>query len=153
MKLSAVLAATVFLCSLSAQGQITYVDASVTNTQAVGGTPSPFSTTSITSDNLWRFRSGFGFDVAGNNGIYEKDGASGGYGDAAKLEMTISGLTVNTEYAVYVNFLSASNADWKIQAGVAKNALTLFSSSTTGVENLLFCRKGAILKNGKALET
>jgi len=119
------------LCGLSGltQAQITYVDANTTNTQAVGGTPSPFSTTGVTSDNLWRFRAGFGFDVAGNNGIYEKDGATGGYGDAAKLETTISGLTPNTEYAVYVNFLSDPGS-WRVQAGLVENALTLFTPPT-----------------------
>ncbi|GAA5495185.1 hypothetical protein Rhal01_01360 [Rubritalea halochordaticola] len=114
----------------------TYVDANVANTEAVGGTPSPFWTTSITSDNLWRFRDGFGFDVAGNNGIYEKDGASGGYGDAAKLVTTIAGLDAGTEYGVYVNFLSASGANWRVQAGLAADSLSVYSPSSNNVENL-----------------
>lgn len=123
------------LCSC-VHGQITYVDANASNTQAVGGAPSPFFTTSVTSDSRWRFRAGFGFDVAGNNGVYEKDGASGGYGDAAKLEVTISGLTPLTEYGVYVNFLSASNANWRVQAGLEENDLSVFDTNTAGVEDL-----------------
>ncbi|NWK55595.1 BNR-4 repeat-containing protein [Verrucomicrobiaceae bacterium N1E253] len=114
----------------------TYVDANSSNTQAIDGTPNPWSTTATTSDALWRFRAGFGFDVAGNNGIYEKDGASGGYGDAAMLVTTITGLTPNTEYAVYVNFLSASNANWQLQAGLTSDSLNLFTPSSNGVENL-----------------
>lgn len=114
----------------------TYVDATTANTQAVGGSPSPFWTTSITSDNLWRFRTGFGFDEGGQNGIYEKDGASGGYGDAAKLVTTISGLSSGTEYGVYVNFLTASNADWAIQAGLDVNSLSTYTQSSPTVTNL-----------------
>lgn len=135
-KLTSIFLTALFLGSWCAQAQITHVDANASNTQAVGGTPSPFSTTSTTSDNLWKFRPDFGFDVAGNNGIYEKDGSSGGYGDAAKLETIIASLTPNTEYAVYINFLSASNATWSLQAGVTENSLSLFTPSTTSVENL-----------------
>jgi len=127
--------AALLATTLHAHAQVTYVDANSTNTQAVGGTPSPFSTTNVTSDNLWRFRAGFGFDVAGNNGIYEKDGASGGYGDACKLETTITGLTPNTEYAIYINFLSDPGS-WCVQAGLTENALTLFTPTSDGVENL-----------------
>ncbi len=136
MKTTLLLALTTVMGTSFLSGQITYVDADATNTQAAGGTPSPFSTTSITSDNLWRFRSGFGFDVAGNNGIYEKDGATGGYGDAAMLETTISGLSPNTEYAVYINFLSANNASWRLYAGFESSSLSLFTPTSEGVENL-----------------
>ena len=130
---SILLVAAISASSLNAQ--ITYVDADSSNTQAVGGVPSPFFTTSVTSDNLWRFRGGFGFDVAGNNGVYEKDGASGGYGDAAKLEITVTVPLANTEYGVYVNFLS-DGSSWRILAGTEQNALALFTPTTTGVENL-----------------
>jgi len=135
MKISRLLLLSLLSTTFCAQAQITYIDADATNTQAVDGTTSPFSTTSVTSDNLWRLRDNFGFDITGNNGIYEKDGATGGYGDASKLETTITGLTPNTEYAVYINFLSDPNS-WRVQAGLTENALTLFTPTSEGVENL-----------------
>lgn len=124
--------------ALHAQAQITYVDAHPANTQAVGGSPNPFYTTSTTADNLWRFRSGFGWDAGGQNGIYEKDGDTGGYGDAVKLQTTISGLVPGQSYGIYMNWLTAASNSWQIQAGLSANALTTFTpSSPSGrVENL-----------------
>ena len=47
------------------------------------GVPNPFFTsTTPANDNRWLFRSGFGFDVAGNNGVFEKNGPNSA-GDAA----------------------------------------------------------------------
>jgi hypothetical protein len=119
--------------------QISFVDADATNTQAVGGTPDPFSTTSITTDTLWRFRPGFGWVAGGaNRSIYEKDASAAGAGDAAKLRTTISGLTPGQQYAIYVNWLSAVGDSWQIQAGLSSSPLTTFTPTSPGgsVENL-----------------
>lgn len=134
--LSVALGCMLFPASTVQAASPTYVDANPVNTEAVGGAPSPFWTTNTTSDDLWRFRAGYGFDAAGNNGIYEKDGISGGFGDAAQLVTTITGLNPGEEYGVYVNFLSADNADWKIQAGLNAASLDIFSSSNNAVDSL-----------------
>lgn len=118
---------------------LTYVDANDGNTQAEGGSPSPFSTPTqglAAGTNLWWFRPGLGFDEAGNNGIYEKDGTGTG-GDGARLVTTITGLTPGAEHKIYVCFLSdPAPADWHIQAGLSPGALTVFTRSSPDVINM-----------------
>jgi len=102
-----------------------YTDADPSNTVASGGSPSPFHTLAITTDNLWRLQTGFGFDIFGNQEIYEKD-QSGGVGDAALLETTIDSLEPNREYDVYVLFLSDPAESWRVRAGLEASSLTEF---------------------------
>ncbi len=110
----------------SIHGAIQYTDANDTNTVARGGSPAPFSTAAQTTDNLWRKRTGFGFDVLNNVEIYEKD-ANNGVGDAAPLETTISGLTPGQEYAVYVLFISVPSETWRVRAGLSAGSLIEFT--------------------------
>ncbi|AKC81755.1 hypothetical protein IMCC26134_01320 [Verrucomicrobia bacterium IMCC26134] len=111
-----------------------FVDIDATNTAAVGGTPSPFFTDSATASGfttgqLWRRRTGFGFDVTGNREIYEKD-ANGGIGDAAALVTTVTGLTPGQSYGVYVAYLSVATESWQVKAGLTAGSLTLFTPSS-----------------------
>ncbi|WOO42045.1 BNR-4 repeat-containing protein [Rubellicoccus peritrichatus] len=106
-----------------------YVDANESNTVASGGSPSPFSTSSESTGNLWRKRTGFGFDINGNAEIYEKD-TTAGVGDATPLETTISGLNPGQEYGVYVCFISVPTESWQIQAGLTSGELITFSPTS-----------------------
>jgi len=108
-----------------------FIDIDDTNTTAVGGSPSPFFTNDVnaagfTSGNLWRRRTGFGFNVAGNREIYEKD-ANGGVGDATPLVSTASGLTPGASYGVYVAFLSVPTENWQVRGGLSAASLELFT--------------------------
>ncbi|MEY4489440.1 MAG: hypothetical protein RIQ79_1948, partial [Verrucomicrobiota bacterium] len=108
-----------------------FVDIDATNTAAVAGTPSPFFTDSatdagFTAGQLWRRRTGFGFDVTGHREIYEKD-ANGGIGDAAALVTTVTGLTPGQSYGVYVAYLSVATETWQVKAGLSAGNLTLFT--------------------------
>jgi len=104
-------------------------DVSPSNTTALGGSPSPFSSTSPTTGNLWRQRNGFGFDELGNGEVYEKD-ANGGNGNATILETTITGLTPNTDYGIYSAFLSVPNESWRIRMGLTSTEFTEFTPSS-----------------------
>ena len=108
-----------------------YVDAGLANTIAYTGTPTPFYSSSSNTGNLWKLRSGFGFDVNQNAEIFEKDSSTGGnnFGDAALLETTISGLNPGQEYGIYVCFLSASGAYWQVLAGLDPSSLERFNRS------------------------
>lgn len=111
-----------------------FVDIDATNTAAVGGTPSPFFTDSatdsgFTTGQLWRRRTGFGFDVTGHREIYEKD-ANGGIGDAAALVTTVTGLTPGQSYGVYVAYLSVPSESWQVKAGLMAGSLTVFTPSS-----------------------
>lgn len=108
-----------------------FIDIDATNTAAAGGSPSPFFTNDVnasgfTSGNLWRRRSGFGFDVAGQREIYEKD-ANGGVGNAATLATTVSGLTPGATYGLYIAFLSVPTESWQVKGGLSPTAMELFT--------------------------
>lgn len=108
-----------------------FVDIDATNTAAAAGTPTPFFTDNLndsgfTSGALWRRRTGLGFTVTGHREIFEKD-ANGGVGDAATLMTTVTGLEPGREYGVYVAFLSVASESWRVRAGLAVDALELFT--------------------------
>ena len=109
-----------------------YIDADETNTVAVGGSPDPFFDETPGTDNLWRYRPGYGFDVNGNTEIFEKDATSGGngVGDAAPLTTTISGLIPGQKYGLYVCFLSVPTEAWRVRAGLSLDDLTEFQPTT-----------------------
>ncbi|MEO0795253.1 MAG: BNR-4 repeat-containing protein [Verrucomicrobiota bacterium] len=106
-----------------------YIDANDSNTQAVGGSPSPFWSNSLTGGNLWRQRTGFGFDANGNAEIFEKDAFSG-VGDATPLQTTVSGLVPGQEYGVYACFISVPNESWRVRAGLNPNGLIEFTPTS-----------------------
>lgn len=111
---------------------LTYVDSGPGNTAAAAGTPDPYYSVNQPDTNgtaLWWFRSGFGFDEAGNNGIYEKDRSDSG-GDGAQLHTTITGLTPGQSYGVYVCYLSAANDSWRLKAGLSPATLIDFNRTT-----------------------
>ncbi len=108
-----------------------FIDIDASNTAAAAGTPSPFFTDNandagFTSGSLWRRRAGLGFTVTGHREIFEKD-ANGGVGDAVPLVTTVSGLEPGREYGVYVAFLSVASESWRVRAGLAVDALELFT--------------------------
>lgn len=108
-----------------------FVDIDATNTTAVGGSPTPFSTDDLnaagfTSGNLWRRRTGFGFTATGAREIYEKD-ANGGVGDAAPLVTTVGGLVPGKSYGVHVGFLSVPTESWQAKGGLTAAGLELFT--------------------------
>lgn len=103
---------------------LAYVDADDANTVALAGTPAPFWTTLATTDDLWRMRAGYGFDVLANREVFEKDAA--GVGDAAPLVTTITGLVPGRAYGVWVCFLSVPTEAWRVRAGLDSGALTEF---------------------------
>ena len=111
-----------------------FIDISASNTAAVGGTPSPFSTDDLnaagfTSGNLWRRRTGFGFSVTSAREIYEKD-ANGGVGNATTLVTTATGLVPGKTYGVHVGFLSVPTETWQVKGGLTANSLELFTPAT-----------------------
>lgn len=113
---------------------LTLFDAKDANTRAAGGFPDPFFTNTssdpdYTAGPLWWRRSGFGFDIAGNAEVFEKD-ANGGVGDAARLETTLTGLTPGVIYGLYAAFLSVPSETWRVKAGLNASELTLFHPLT-----------------------
>lgn len=108
-----------------------FVDIDAANTTALAGAPSSFFTDDANdpgfrSGSLWRRRAGFGFNIVGNRDVYEKD-ANGGFGDAVPLMTTVVGLRPGYTYPVYVAFLSVASESWRIRAGLAPDALALFT--------------------------
>lgn len=111
-----------------------FVDVDGTNTTAAGGSPSPFWTDDLndpgfTSGNLWRRRTGLGFNATGHREIFEKD-ANGGVGDATPLVTTVTGLEPGREYGVHVAFLSVPTESWQVKAGLGAGALELFAPTS-----------------------
>lgn len=111
-----------------------FIDVDGTNTTATGGSPSPFWTDSaidpgFTSGNLWRRRTGLGFNVTGHREIFEKD-ANGGTGDATELVTTVGGLEPGREYGVHVAFLSVPAESWRVKAGFQPGSLELFTPTS-----------------------
>ena len=123
-----------FWSSLTAQ--FVYFDASPENTKTVGGSPNFFFTNTQTSDDRWRERLGFGFDVLNNTGIYEKVAVVDA--DGVMLTTLMSGLNPGQEYAVYVLFLSDTSNNWRVHAGLDSATLTEFrpNSPANRITNL-----------------
>lgn len=120
---------TVFTLSLHADAIDGYVDANDSNTAAPGGTPSPFWSNSSNTGNLWKKRTGFGFDVLDNTEIFEKD-TNSGVGNATPLETIITGLTPGQQYGIYVCFLSVPSESWRVSAGLSSDQLTEFTPNS-----------------------
>ncbi len=127
------LAVLVFV--VSANAAITHVGVNDTNTDAVGGPADGwFVDYGDQTQPEWTFRAGFGFEL---DGVFETDNhaATGGttIGDQAILVTTISGLTPGQHYSVYVDYLSAVNAQWAVMAGLAPDSLQGFARSNTTI--------------------
>ena len=108
-----------------------FVDIDYTNTTTISGVPDPFFTTDATDPGftngpLWRQRPGFGFDMAGNRDVYEKD-ANDGIGNASPLVTIARNLTPGATYAVYVAFISVPSQNWQVKAGLSPDKLTLYT--------------------------
>lgn len=114
---------------LPAAAPLSYVDANDSTTTSAGGSPSPFWGNSSNTDNLWKKRSGFGFDTLDNTEIFEKR-ASGSAGDATPLETTISGLNPAQPYGIYVCFLSVPSESWRVRAGLSATELSEFQPTS-----------------------
>ncbi len=116
------------LCLLAPQqlqGQVTYIDASTSNTTRVDGTAfTPVATANVYTDNNWSQRTG----LASGGTIFE-----GGGGEAAPmLKQTLTGVAAGT-YDIFVFFWVASNVHWQIDAGLTSTSTSNFygSSGTT----------------------
>ncbi len=140
-----IVAALVASCSLPAEAAVTYVDATLANTDIVGGgadslwvsgddgtTGGVIADGGSGSDDLWRFRTG-----QGSNGVFEALGASPGREDAVEIVTTATGLA-NGLYDAYVFYgaENAANSNWKIRAGSSSNpnANTLYDR--TGADGI-----------------
>jgi len=119
----------IFVMTGVANAAITHVGINDTNTDAVGGPADGwFVNYGDQTQPEWTFRAGFGFE---GNGIFETDNqsATGGttIGDQAMLVTTISGLTPGQDYSIYVDYLSADNANWAVMAGLSPGTLQGFA--------------------------
>lgn len=108
-----------------------FIDIDYTNTQSVTGFPDPFFTDNaenrdFISGSLWRRRPGFGSDLGRNREIFEKD-ANEAVGDAVPLVTIARGLRPGATYGAYVVFISPPGENWQVKAGLAANALTLYT--------------------------
>ncbi len=123
----AVLAAMLFI-PLSVGGQITYVDASPTNTTLANGDPYTPTASLINDDDEWSLR------TFGNLGtVYTANDNNANPGeDAPVLRTTLGGLNAGEEYGVHVYFWGAGNDSpsgnqrWDILAGFASDELSFF---------------------------
>ncbi|MBI9018295.1 MAG: BNR-4 repeat-containing protein [Phycisphaerae bacterium] len=121
---------------------VIHVDCNDGNTDAVGGPADGwFVAYGSQTQPDWTFRAGYGFDETGNNGVFETDnqGAVGGttIGDQKMLVTTISNLIPGQLYHVYVDYLSATNSNWAVMAGLAPDQMQGFSrvNEMIGVNN------------------
>ncbi|MEO5712080.1 MAG: BNR-4 repeat-containing protein [Luteolibacter sp.] len=109
-----------FCCisALSLEAQITYVDATTSNTTRVDGNPfAPSATANSYADGNWTLRTA----VASGGTAFE-----GGGGEAVPaLKQTITGVTPGT-YEVHVFFWVAGGVHWQIDAGLAANSTSNF---------------------------
>jgi len=114
----------------TAQGAITYVDATLDNTDnAAGGADSTWAdgddgTTggtvadgSANNDGLWRYRGS-----QGSEGVFEATGSSDEAENAVPIVTTLSGLADGT-YDIYVFFRAsgASGQNWNVKAGLTSS--------------------------------
>lgn len=113
----------------SLHADLTYVDASTSNTTLANGSafnPPLNGTTGI--DNNWEQRTTFG--SSGN--IFEAGGEQPAE-NAPEIKTTLSGLTPGASYNIHVCFWdpTSTGEDWNIRAGIAANpgANTLFSAA------------------------
>lgn len=124
--------------SASLQAGITYIDASLANTDiATGGddslwadgddgsTGGTVTDGTVNNDGKWRFRSGFG-----NGGIWEATGSSAQAEDCVEIVTSVA--VPNERYDVYVfYYMVDSNGQFPIRAGFesAPNANAIFNRS------------------------
>jgi len=120
----------------SAQGAITYVDATLDNTDnAAGGADTTWASgddgttggsvtdgVNTAADGLWRYRS-----TLGGNGLWEATDSSSRLDDAVEIVTTATGLA-NDTYNVYVFFIaveapnaSSGEEEYPIRAGLSSN--------------------------------
>lgn len=142
------LVVAVTLCVWSqARAGIVYVDASLLNTDIVGGgadtlwvdgddgsTGGTVADGSANNDGLWRFRGGFG-----NGGIFEATGSGSQAEDAVEIITTATGLS-NGLYNAYVFYFASRTASdqWNVRAGLASNPNSnqLFDDGTNGIAGI-----------------
>lgn len=118
----------------SGHADLTYVDASTTNTTlATGGAFNPPLNGTTGNDNNWEQRTVFG---SGGN-IFESGGEQPAE-NAPELKTTLTGLTPGASYKLHVLFWdpTSTGEDWNIRAGTTSNpgANTLFSAADSTVE-------------------
>src|SRR5919106_4797253 len=109
------------LFTLSASAQVTYFDASVTNTVGAAsglvdwndGNDVTNTNGTATADGKWRFR-----NDQGNNGIWEATGSVAGAEDGVELKTTITGVPDGT-YEILLFY--QSNTNWPIRGGFTLN--------------------------------
>jgi hypothetical protein len=122
------LAFAVLATASVASASVTYVDASMLNTNISTGstndalwldgndgtTGGTIADGAANNDGLWRFRGS-----QGNGGIFEATGSTAEVEDAVEILTTITGLSDGT-YNIYAFFLSssASSDNWNIKAGL-----------------------------------
>ncbi len=122
--------------SASLQAGVTYIDATLANTDIASGgadtlwadgddgsTGGAVSDGTANNDGKWRFRSGFG-----NGGIWEATGSSATAEDCAELVTSVA--VADENYDVYVfYFMVESTGDFPIRAGVesAPNTNAIFN--------------------------
>lgn len=106
------------LALLPLEAQITYVDATTSNTTRVDGNAfAPSATANVYTDSNWSLRTG----LASGSTIFE-----GGGGEAVPaLKQTVTGVTPGT-YDVHVFFWVAGGVHWQIDAGLSSSATTNF---------------------------
>ena len=124
--------------TVTLEAAVTHFDINDSNTDAVGGPADGwFVNYGSQSKPEWTFRAGYGFDEAGNNGVFETDNrnAVGGttIGDQAMLVTTVSGLESGKAYNIYVDYLTATGANWAIMAGLSPDSLEGFSKDTATI--------------------
>ena len=118
---------TAMACATVAHGAVTYLDATMANTNnaaggvdstwldgndgSTGGTPVDGA---AANDGKWRYRGG-----SGSAGIFEATGSSTTEEDAVKIVTTISGLADGT-YDIYVFFRASTSSgeNWNIKASL-----------------------------------
>lgn len=103
-------------------GQMTYVDASTTNTLLASGQPLEHTGPSSEqgpADNKWHIRSGF----ANGNDVFTS-GESGG--EDAPVIKTELNLTDEGTYDIWANFWANPEFDWRIKAGLSEENMQLF---------------------------
>ncbi len=102
-----------------------FIDADESNTVAVGAQQTPFSTLQQKSGNLWRKRTGFGFECNGTDEVFECPNQK-----APMLKTTASGLDAGRIYGVYACFLSNPAYSWRVRAGLQPEAIATYTATT-----------------------
>lgn len=109
------------ICSFAKADVYNYVDAGSSNTIAANGTSPWYSSTG--SGVLWKYRAGSG--LGNSDTVYE------GWGDELLLVTTVSNLTPQKMYEIYIVFWDdTQSGTWGIQAGLSADSLLYYEKST-----------------------